>query len=375
MTSKDLLSKSEVRPGEILLNMSGSVGNSAVASEYWEYPINSNQDIAKIVPNKDTSPYYLSAFLNSKYGRFQTQRLPVGSIQQHIFLWQIELVTVPLLGELEEAVSNLGKTAEVNMALAYRRYNEAEKIFLDVTGLSSWEATHALTYAGRYCDVERQLRCDAEHFQPKYSSRRQIRDNKYGYCRLTDVASISQDVVNPRDAPEKEFDYVELADINDSIGVVDNTSKVQGETAPSRARMLLKEGDVIASSVEGSLNKVAIIPPKHEASVGSTGFFVFRPMKPEKGYVLVLVKSNPVQQQMHCETSGTILSSVKSRALRNIIVPDVPRDERQNIDRCVAEAHEAYRTAKLLFKKGRRCIEIAIEKDMPTAAAYLDLDC
>ncbi len=36
--------------------MSGTVGNSAIATEEIAYPINSNQDIAKIITNQKLNP-------------------------------------------------------------------------------------------------------------------------------------------------------------------------------------------------------------------------------------------------------------------------------------------------------------------------------
>ena len=47
-TANSLLWKSEIKPEMILLSMSGSIGDVAIASKKWNYPINSNQDIAKI---------------------------------------------------------------------------------------------------------------------------------------------------------------------------------------------------------------------------------------------------------------------------------------------------------------------------------------
>lgn len=63
--SHRLLHKSEVLPGMVLLSMSGSVGSVAVALDSWSYPINSNQDIAKIVPSS-VSPFYLATYLSSR---------------------------------------------------------------------------------------------------------------------------------------------------------------------------------------------------------------------------------------------------------------------------------------------------------------------
>lgn len=70
-----LLWKSDVEPGTVLLTMSGSVGNAAIATEELPYPLNSNQDIAKIMlkANSGLNPYYLTTFLNSFYGQGQLE--------------------------------------------------------------------------------------------------------------------------------------------------------------------------------------------------------------------------------------------------------------------------------------------------------------
>ncbi|WP_156995513.1 restriction endonuclease subunit S domain-containing protein, partial [Elstera litoralis] len=106
-----LLHKSEVLPGMVLLSMSGSVGSVAVALESWSYPINSNQDIAKIVPD-GISPFFMAAYLSSRYGQIQMSRLPAGSVQQHIFLWMIERIQVPRFSSgLERRIAQLAERA------------------------------------------------------------------------------------------------------------------------------------------------------------------------------------------------------------------------------------------------------------------------
>ena len=64
--SKDanqILWKSEVKEGMVLLSMSGTIGEVAIATGGWPYPVNSNQDIAKIETGGSCSPHVLYAFL------------------------------------------------------------------------------------------------------------------------------------------------------------------------------------------------------------------------------------------------------------------------------------------------------------------------
>ena len=367
-----LLWKSEIKPRNVLLAMSGSVGNSCVASDKWKYPINSSQDLAKITVADIINPYLLSTFLNSKYGRFQTQRLPVGSIQQHVFLWQIGLIKVPLLTNIQEYIACLVQNSETKLQESENLYFEAEQLLLSELGLHDWKPRHTLTYVRSFSQVKQANRMDAEHFQPKYKELREIiRNYPCGYLKLIDIAVNSNETIEPRANPEHDFEYIELADINQTIGVIENAKIIKGKDAPSRARMLLRSGDIIASSVEGSLDKVALVLEEYDGAIGSTGFFVLRPRTVSSGYLLALIKSIIVREQMHCEASGTILSAVPAKSLKNIIVPSIPPEKQDEISALVQQSHAARREAKTLLEKAKRAVEIAIEEGEERAMEFL----
>ena len=84
--ANSLLWKSEIKPEMVLLSMSGTIGGVAIASKDWNYPINSNQDIAKIDTKGNINSYFLYAFLLSKVGQNYLRREARGSVQQHVFL-------------------------------------------------------------------------------------------------------------------------------------------------------------------------------------------------------------------------------------------------------------------------------------------------
>jgi len=53
-----LLWKSAVKPETVLVCMVGSIGEIAITSKKCKYPINSNQNIAKIQTNQKINPYF-----------------------------------------------------------------------------------------------------------------------------------------------------------------------------------------------------------------------------------------------------------------------------------------------------------------------------
>ena len=167
--ANELLWKSEIRPETVLLTMSGTVGNSSVTQEDMEYPINSSQDVAKIITTPRLSPYYLSIFLQSRYGRTQTSRLPIGSVQQHIFLWQINKLVVPLFGRaFQSRIEDTYREALSSLKQADAIYSQAQILLLSQLSLADWQPKRQTESVRNFSDVWGAGRMDAEFFQPKY---------------------------------------------------------------------------------------------------------------------------------------------------------------------------------------------------------------
>lgn len=189
-STHQLLSKSAVTPNTVMLTMSGTVGNSAIADPKWNYPINSNQDIAKIETNDFINPYYLTVFFNCKYGKSQTERLPIGSIQQHIFIWQLKGLLIFTPSKIfHNLIAKLYIEAIQSLTDSEIFYQKAEQMLLSELGLLNWNPKHQLSFVKNFSDTQSADRIDAEYFQPMYEEViKAIKKYKGGFVRLSDVA-------------------------------------------------------------------------------------------------------------------------------------------------------------------------------------------
>lgn len=147
-----------------------------------------------------------------------------------------------------------------------------------------------------------------------------------------------------------------------SVGVIYNSDEIRSEDAPSRARRILRKDDVIVSSVEGSLEKIALVSKEQEGSLASTGFFQLRPKNILPEVLLVLSKSIIIQSQLKKECAGTILTAVPNEALKRIIIPNVPDKLQKKIASLVQQSHEARRKVKELLEEAKSEVEKAINK-------------
>ncbi len=354
-----ILRKSKVSEGQVLLSMSGSVGNAAVASSV-PAKLNSNQDIVKITTESKISPYYLAAFLNSKYGKMQVLRLPVGSVQQHIFLWQTKSILVPVFSqEIQSQIEGLYKSSLKELENSAACYEQAEDLLLGELELKDFQIPEDLSYIVNYSDAEKVDRVDADYFQPKYDELISKINNQNAKSLLEVVQNVPARFV-PK--PDESYKYVELANINSSVGVVDGYSEVLGKEAPSRARRLLKTGDVLVSSIQGSLGKTALVDTDQNGSLASTGFFQLRSSEILSEVLLVFAKSIILQWQLERECAGTILSAVPQESLKRLIIPILPRSTQQKIADLVKKSHEARKKSKEQLDEAKRKVEEMIEK-------------
>lgn len=361
--SDEILKKSRVREGQVLLAMSGSVGNTAIAQQIPS-KLNSNQDIVKITLKKDFSPYFIATFLNSRYGRKQILRLPVGSVQQHIFLWQTKTILIPTLSPLFVIeIENQYKQALHEAEQSKLDFEKAEKLLLQELDLTDFQIPEDVSFEINFSGVQNAHRIDADYFQPKYEKLVSKLRNKDGKPLFSVIKNVPANF-NPSLKSDESFKYVELSNINASIGTIDGYSVMLGKEAPGRAKRILSTGDVIVSSVEGSLEKVALVDEKQKGYLASTGFFQFRSDVILPEVLLVLAKSMIFHMQLEKETAGTILTAVPKEAIKNIFVPVLSMGIQQKIADLVRKSHEAHKKSKTLLEEAKKKVEEMIEKTL-----------
>lgn len=357
-----LLWKSEVKPNTILLSMSGTIGDVAIAIPEYHYPINSNQDIAKITLTGGLNPYYLYAFLRSKYGQNFLKREARGSVQQHVFLSQLECIKVPLLNErFQQIIEQIVKSAHANLFKSKSLYSEAEEILLSELGLKDWQPNNVPVNIKQLKEsFFASGRLDAEYYQSKYEDYTWfIRKYMNGSDVLGNICSLNDKNFSPIE--NVEYKYIELSNIGNSGEITGCTTSI-GAELPSRARRLVHTNDVIVSSVEGSLQSVALVTAEYNKAICSTGFYVVKSETINPETLLVLFKSVPIQNLLKQGCSGTILTAIGRNELRNMVMPKIKSEVQKEIAEYVQKSISLRNEAKRQLENAKIMVEKEIEK-------------
>ena len=100
--------------------------------------------------------------------------------------------------------------------------------------------------------------------------------NGWPRVRLGEVCVSKTGTRNPVDAPDSSFRYVDITSVDNVSKRIVAPKELFGRDAPSRARQVIRTGDVLVSTTRPNLNAVALVPPELDGEIASTGFCVLR---------------------------------------------------------------------------------------------------
>lgn len=469
--------RTALKENDIIISTVGTIGNCAVVTKSL-LPANSDRHVGIIRCGSSFLPNYVSTFLLTKFGRFQTWRESTGNVQLNLFLYRIRTLKIANLTiNFQKIIDDQIKLAHSYIENSRDKYLQAENLLLFELGLASLDKSTldrlekeirlkkpdelieelqdstnqlralfdaaidetinmldenpnliaelreegrddlaekiekgirtkiALTeyqieqiktdryyYSKHYqnqinlielYEAEQQNtniksfsesfgttgRLDAEYYQKKYEKYIQlIKSLPNGFGLLSNVCTLKDTNLIPEDS--KDYKYIELADVGKS-GEITSCTNAKGVELPSRARRLVKTGDVIISSIEGSLNSCALITEDFNDALCSTGFFIIKSDLINSETLLVLFKTELMQNILKQNCSGTILTAINKTEVQNIPIPFIDKDIQKQIKEGISESFRLRSQSEYLLTVAKRAVELAIEEGEEMGLKYI----
>lgn len=151
---------------------------------------------------------------------------------------------------------------------------------------------------------------------------------------------------DPTREPEKPFSYIDVSSVSNETFSITETSELLGKDAPSRARRIVRSGDVIFATIRPTLKRVAIVPDELDNAVCSTGYFVLRGgSKIDNGYLFYWLFSDEFQAEMESRQKGASYPAVNDGDIRDQYVPVPPLNEQRRIVAVLDKAFAGIATA------------------------------
>ncbi len=351
----------KLEEGDLLFSRSGTLGIICVVTPEIRGSIISSHLIR--VRLKQINPFYAGVFFNCKYGRYQILRRNNGAVVPEIDQPALKTIFIPIPPlSFQQKIESLVKSAYEKRKLADEKYKQAQELLNKILGIEKLELKEEKVFEARFEEIKQTLRFDAEHYQPKYGHAKEfIVKSGFEVRKLRDIVGISNKKIEPLSQPIQLFNYIELANVNPSTGEIEEFSQVQGHNAPSRARMLVKKGDVLVSSLLGSLDNIGLVPEELDGAVASTGFFVIRSKTFLPEFLFILFKSNLMRLQLEEKTAGAIMSAVPKTTFGDLLIPILPVEAQKQISDLVKQSFLLRKESKKLIEKAKKEVEQFIE--------------
>jgi type I restriction enzyme S subunit len=81
---------------------------------------------------------------------------------------------------------------------------------------------------------------------------------------------------DPTKNPRTPFRYVDVSSVDNTTFAIRESTELLGEDAPSRARKVVRNRDVLFATVRPTLRRIALVDASLDDQICSTGFCVLR---------------------------------------------------------------------------------------------------
>lgn len=335
------------------------VGKSALVPQDYDYAFASY--LFRVRPNDNINSATLVTFMNSKYGRMEIERFSMLGNQANFSPAKFRQISIPLFSkEFNDNIEHIVYKAFELSEQSKELYVSAEIQLLEGLGLENWQPqrnnVNIKTIKESFLASER---LDAEYYHQKHYELEQRLKQCNQMDFLGNICWINDKNVIPKDT--EIYKYIELADVK-QYGEISGCTIDFGAKLPTRARKLVKENQVIVSSVEGSLDSCALVTKDYDKALCSTGFFVIESDSITSETLLVMLKLKPIQQLLQRACTGSIMESMTYDTFPNVLLP-IPKDEVQTVvTEKIRKSFALRRESKQLLEQAKKLVEDEIEK-------------
>ena len=302
------------------------IGRAAIFLDYYPQSV-TDRNIAVIRTDENLlNPFYLTIFLNSKYGKEQLWMLCRQTEQFNLSCREVEELLIPLFdADFQQEIETLAKNSFDLIEKAKFLYSQAENLLLEKLGLKDFQAKYELSYTANLSKAFGVHRIDAEYFQTTYDS---FMGCLKEYSKIVKI---------------KEF--------------ILDFQKLKALYEPKVGDFLLTK-DVIPGIA------YVVKEPVEGITAGSVFILKIDENKINKEYLALCINSIIGKLQMKREGGGSAIIHWRPEQIKNLQIPILYRKVQQEISSLIKQSHETKRRARELWEEAKRKVEKAIENEI-----------
>ncbi len=374
------LSRTILKVNDLLITIKGKTGNAAVVYKLPQ-ETNINQDVARIVlkesfNGKKLNTYFIATYINSKYGRLQSEQLSTNQINPFLGLGNLKQIEIPILTEeFQNQISNIIKESLDVFYQSIILYSQAENLLLEELRLKDFKPSYRKTYVANLSNILSSNRVDAEYFHPAYDE--VIEKLKEKNIELKPLRKFILNIQKGEEPGSENYQDEGIPFIRVSnLSVEGFTSRDQKYLSKElywqlRKAYEPKPGDFLLT--KDATPGIAYVVKEKIEGIISSGILKLQidENKINKEYLALFINSKIGKMQIEKDGGGSVIIHWRPEQVKMLQVPMLSNEIQRKIASLVKESHEARNKAKNLLDLAKKAIEIAIEKNEDEAMHFL----
>ncbi len=153
--------------------------------------------------------------------------------------------------------------------------------------------------------------------------------------KLGDISKIDAKSLSSNTDPNYGFTYISLSNIEgEKIQIP--TKEIRYKDSPSRARRIVRKGDILLATVRPNLKSFAYVDIEAKDLIASTGFAVITPSNSFDGkYLFNFILGQKIEAQIYNLVVGSNYPAINSSDVRNLKIFKPPFKEQVEIGRTI----------------------------------------
>lgn len=372
--------RSHIFEENVILSIMGSVGDIAITPKGFT-PSLANRAIAIIKDIKEVNPYYLFAYLSSKFGQLQIDRQKNGGVQERINLDVLSKVKIPNIGnEFQQFIEITVKQSHLKDKLSKQAYSFAETFLLETLGLKGFEpctdGVNVKSYKESFLATGR---IDSEYYQKRYDILETHFDSferkRIGDFITNPVASGVTPKAGGDDYTDAEsgIPFVRAVDLKNGEVTTENFIYIKPEIHNGiLKRTQLKKGDVLFS-IAGTVGRCALFDHSFEANINqAVSILRFDDKFIKRLYLIVFFNSEIGKEFVSRYSRQGVQTNLNLAEVADLRVPIIDYTQQEKIAVLVEESFRLKKQSEQLLETAKRAVEIAIEQDEDAGMRYIE---
>ena len=352
--------RSSLEKSDILVTTAGTIGQIGLVTDDIP-PANIDQDVGRItIHNSEVSPYFVWAFLQTKFGQFQIERFTTGQVQTHLSLKKMKKLRIPELSnhlEIKEIVEKFvsAKKAEKDL------YIQAQSLFESELGLGKLKFKKPVGYTARFSELGRSHRADSEFFNPELRYFWQNLSARYEITSISKYVAVlkfSNPTYGKDGMPiitQKHLGTISPEGYSDELQTTNSWQRANPDA-------LLQLKDILFYSVGAYLGKTNLWLNSDVAVPASFITLLRCHDHHDAGFLQIFLNSRYGLLQSKCFQSGTSQQYIYPKDIRKFLIPVVDNELKMKLNQMVLQSFKKGLEAKKLLTQAKTRVEELIDQ-------------